>query len=81
MSTEFVSRALVPGFGAQRSFPGTQLYWGWGGALTASEFAAIEAAFRTVTLPPGVVSDALLINDAEDYLAQSDGDYPVVDGP
>ena len=33
------------------------------------------------TLPPGVVSDALLINDAEDYLAQSDGDYPVVDGP
>jgi hypothetical protein len=70
-----------PGFGAQRSFPGTQLYWGWGTALTASEFASIEAAFRTITLPPGVVSDALLINDAEDYLAQSDGDYPVVDGP
>ena len=70
-----------PGFGAQRSFPGTQLYWGWGGALTASEFAAIEAALRTVILPPGVVSDALLINDAGDYLAQSDGDYPVVDGP
>jgi len=70
-----------PGFGAQRSFPGTQLYWGWGGTLAASEFASIEAALRTVTLPPGVITDALLINDAEDYLAQGDGDYPIVDGP
>jgi hypothetical protein len=70
-----------PGFGAQRSFPGTQLYWGWGGALTASEFAAIDTAFRTVILAPGIISDALLINDAEDYLAESGGDYPIVDGP
>jgi len=70
-----------PGFGAQRSFPGTELYWGWGGALVASEFAAIDAAFRTVILPPGIVADALLINDAEDYLARGDGDYPTVDGP
>jgi hypothetical protein len=70
-----------PGFGAQRSFPGTQLYWGWGGALAAFEFAAIDAAFRTVILPPGILTDALLINETQDYLAQSNGDYPIVDGP
>ena len=34
-----------PGFGAQRSFPGTELYWGWGAALDATEFRHIEDAF------------------------------------
>lgn len=66
---------------AKRSFPGTQLYWGWGGALTAGEFAAIESAFQTALLPPSIVADALLINDDEDYLANAAGDYAIVDGP
>ena len=70
-----------PGFGAQRSFPGTQLYWGWGSALTAFEFASIEGAFRTASLPAGVVTDALLVDHSQNYLAQAVGDYPITDGP
>ena len=66
---------------AKRSFPGTQLYWGWGGALTAVQFAAIESAFQTAILPPSPVVDALLINDDDDYLSEADGDYVIVDGP
>jgi hypothetical protein len=42
---------------AKRSFPGTEIYWGWGGALTASEFAAIEAAYQTALLPPERAGD------------------------
>lgn len=66
---------------ARRSFPGTQIYWGWGGALTAVEFAAIEAAFQTALLPPSPVTGALLLNDDEDYLADASDDYILVDGP
>jgi hypothetical protein len=42
---------------AKRSFPGTEIYWGWGGALTASEFAAVEAAYQTALLPPERAGD------------------------
>jgi hypothetical protein len=41
-----------PGNLAQRSFPGTQLYWGWGAALNAVQAGAIEDAFREALLPP-----------------------------
>jgi hypothetical protein len=41
--------------GSHRSFPGTQLYWGWGAALTAVQFGAIETAFQAALLPPTVV--------------------------
>lgn len=32
---------------ARRSFPGTQLYWGWGASLSAAEFGALETSFQT----------------------------------
>jgi hypothetical protein len=65
---------------ARRSFPGTEMYWGWGGALTAVEFAAIEAAYQTALLPPVVITDALLLTSGSDadYLlvtAGNDDDY------
>jgi hypothetical protein len=43
-----------PGLGAQKSFPGTELYWGWGSAMTAVQFGALETAFQTSLLPPFV---------------------------
>jgi hypothetical protein len=53
---------------AKRSFAGTELYWGWGSALTALEFAAIEAAYQTSLLPPVVITSALLVDGSDDYL-------------
>ena len=41
-----------PGNLAQRSFPGTQLYWGWGAALNALQAGAVEEAFQEALLPP-----------------------------
>jgi hypothetical protein len=41
-----------PGNLAQRSFPGTQLYWGWGAALSATQADAVEDAFQEALLPP-----------------------------
>jgi hypothetical protein len=61
---------------ARRSFPGTEIYWGWGGALTAAEFAAVESAFQTALLPPEVIINALIVEDAGDYLVVDDaGNY------
>lgn len=40
--------------GARQSFPGTQLYWGWGAALTAAQFGSLETAFQEALLPPDV---------------------------
>jgi hypothetical protein len=59
---------------AKRSFPGTEVYWGWGSALTALEFAAIEAAYQTALLPPIVIIDALFVDDDEDWLVVDDDD-------
>ena len=72
-----------PGFGAQRSFPGTQLYWGWGAALTASELGRIETAFADSQLPPGTdtITGALLVDDNDSYLVDEDGNYIVVEAP
>jgi hypothetical protein len=61
---------------AKLSFPGTQLYWGWGGALSASEFAAVEAAFQTALAPPEPILDALIVDGSGDYLiVDGDGNY------
>lgn len=72
-----------PGFGAQRSFPGTELYWGWGAALTASEFGRIESAFTNAQMPPddGPYAGALLTDDVDNYLIDEDGNYLVVEAP
>jgi hypothetical protein len=69
-----------PGFGAQQSFPGLQLYWGWGAALTAAELGRIESAFVNSQLPAGLdtITGALLIDDASNYLVDEDGNYIVV---
>ena len=71
-----------PGFGAQRSFPGLQLYWGWGGALTAGELGHVENAFVDAQLPPDSdnVSGALLI-DGSNYLTDAGGSYILVEAP
>jgi hypothetical protein len=53
---------------AKRSFPGTELYWGWGSAMTAANFAAIESAYQTALLPPELVGD---------FRATTDGDRRV----
>jgi hypothetical protein len=45
-----------PGFLAQKSFPGTILYWGWSSALGAGDVSALEEAFDAAVLPP-VVDD------------------------
>lgn len=70
-----------PGFGAQRSFPGTELYWGWGTALTAAEFGSIETAFANAQVPvvPDNIIGALLIDSASNYLVDEDGNYVLVD--
>lgn len=62
----------APGFGAQKSFPGTELYWGWGEGLTAVEMAAVQAAYITAQSPPG--------SGGEDGLDVGGGDYLDVDG-
>ena len=61
-----------PGFLAQKSFPGTQLYWGWGAALNAAEAGALEAAFQESLLPPSSdnVTGALIVDDDNNYLAR-----------
>lgn len=71
------------GSGAQRSFPGTELYWGWGAALTASEFGKIESAFVNALLPPddGPYPGALLVDGLDNYLIDEDGNYLVVEVP
>jgi hypothetical protein len=61
---------------AKRSFPGTEIYWGWGGALTASEFIAIESAYTAALLPPNPVLDALIVDGSGDYLiVDGSGNY------
>jgi hypothetical protein len=67
---------------AKRSFPGTELYWGWGGAMTAAQFAAVESAFQTALLPPGVVTvtGAIIIDDDGNYLVDENEDYFLEDG-
>ena len=71
-----------PGFGAQRSFPGSQLYWGWGAALIAGELGHVENAFVDAQLPPDGdnVSGALLI-DGSNYLTDAGGSYILVEAP
>ena len=71
-----------PGFGGQRSFPGTQLYWGWGAALTATELGHVESAFVNSQLPPDTdsITGALLIDDDGNYFAVDDEHYIKVDG-
>ena len=66
-----------PGFGAQRSFPGTQLYWGWGAALNATEFRHIEDAFVAAQMPisGGDILRAILLDSDADYLADAQGNY------
>lgn len=59
---------------AKKSFPGTQIYWGWGAALTALEFAGIESAYQAAILPPVVITDALFVDDAEDWFVVDDSD-------
>jgi hypothetical protein len=59
---------------ARRSFPGTQIYWGWGGALSAAEFAAIEAAYQTALAPPLAPVDALFVDDSDHVLFVDDDD-------
>jgi len=72
-----------PGFGAQRSFPGLQLYWGWGAALTAGELGHVENAFVDSQVPIGVdnVAGALLIDAASNYLIDAGGSYILVEEP
>jgi hypothetical protein len=67
---------------AKRSFPGTELYWGWGAAMTAAQFAAVESAFQTALLPPGVVTvtGAIIIDDDGNYLVDENEDYFLEDG-
>jgi hypothetical protein len=61
---------------AKRSFPGTEVYWGWGSALTALEFAAIESGYAAALLPPEVITNALIVDDGLDYLVvDDDGNY------
>lgn len=64
-----------------RSFPGTELYWGWGAALTAADAAALESAFQAALLPPDLIVGAVVIDDDEDYWVDESGDYIVEDGP
>jgi hypothetical protein len=59
---------------AHRSFPGTEIYWGWGGALTASEFAAIESAFASAILPPTIITESLLVDASNNYLLTNSSD-------
>jgi hypothetical protein len=44
------------GFLAQKSFPGTILYWGWSSALGAGDVGALDDALDAAVLPP-VVDD------------------------
>ncbi len=69
-----------PGFGAQRSFPGTQLYWGWGAALTAGELGHVENAFVDAQMSSDAdsISDALLIDSDSNYLVDAAGSYVIV---
>jgi hypothetical protein len=63
---------------AHRSFPGLIHYAGWGAALTAVEINAIEQAFQVALLPPSpdLVTNALIVEDAGDYLVVDDaGNY------
>jgi hypothetical protein len=69
---------------AKKSFPGTQMYWGWGGALTNTEFAAIESAFQTAILPPTPsdnITDGVIVDGDNDYLLIDTDLYLIVDGP
>lgn len=59
-----------------RSFPGTELYWGWGAGLTAVQFGAIETAFQTSLLPPVILPAGvyLIVDDATgNWLLVGDG--------
>jgi hypothetical protein len=58
---------------AKRSFPGTEIYWGWGGALTASEFAAIESAFQSSLADPLVGNFRVTVSG--DIRVTPEGDY------
>jgi hypothetical protein len=71
------------GFLAQKSFPGTQLYWGWGPALTAAEAGVLEEAFQESLLPPSSdnVTGSLIVDDDNNYLLGDDDTFIVVDGP
>jgi hypothetical protein len=66
---------------SRRSFAGTQLYWGWGAALTAVQFGALETSFQTSLLPPfvGPTGNYLIVEDVSgDYLllnSDGSGDY------
>jgi hypothetical protein len=72
-----------PGFLGLKSFPGTQLYWGWGAALNAAETGALEEAFQESLLPPSSdnVTGSLIVDDDNNYLLGDDDTFIVVDGP
>ena len=77
MPTESVLRGPGPGLARSAASQGTQLYWGWGGALDATEFRHIEDAFvvAQTSNSAGEVTGALLVDSGADYLVDASGDY------
>jgi len=69
------------GLSAGRAFNGTISYGGWGGYLTPSELAAVDAAVVTALLPPSTISGVWLLDDDNNYLANAADDYVETDGP
>jgi hypothetical protein len=78
----FCVAGSAPGFLGQKSFPGFQIYWWWGAAMTQAQVVSMEDAFQEALLPPGVVTvtGALIIDDDNNYLGDENDDYIIVDG-